>query len=190
MFAIECPQHFIGSLLHTSMIEGIRPHQARRMPLHVCQGFPRRTRNPCDKGHKALCPLSMGGIRPYAPHQSHEPARSLPDQLVFRPVSCPRQPPDSRRCLLLEHVHAHVDHLNLLHALLERELHPLRPSTLSCHRCRDLRAATSDAYTGWAGSVAAGRCAPSHPGQHGHIALLTAFGAWRWQTPKWPICGY
>ena len=44
----------------------------------------------------------------------------------------------------------------------------------SCCRRRDLRAATtSDAYTGWAEPVAADRRAPSHPGQHSHIALLT-----------------
>ena len=67
---------------------------------------------------------------------------------------------------------AHVDHL--LRALLERELGPLRPSTLSCRCRRDLRAITSDAYNGWAGPVAADRRAPSHPGQHGHIALFTA----------------
>jgi hypothetical protein len=37
-----------------------------------------------------------------------------------------------------------------------------------------LRAVTSDAYNGWAEPVAADRRAPSHPGQHSHIALLTA----------------
>ena len=91
---------------------------------------------------------------------------------MFRPVSCARRPPDSRRCLLLEHVHAHVDHL--LRALLERELGALRPSTLSCRCRRDLRAIALDAHNGWVGPVAADRRAPSHPGQHGHIALFTA----------------
>ena len=91
---------------------------------------------------------------------------------MFRPVSCARRPPDSRRCLLLEHVHAHVDHL--LRALLERELGALRPSTLSCRCRRDLRAIALDAHNGWVGPAAADRRAPSHPGQHGHIALFTA----------------
>eukprot|EP01046_Picozoa_sp_COSAG06_P093922 COSAG06_NODE_40093_length_405_cov_1.506536_2_plen_33_part_01 len=31
---------------------------------------------------------------------------------------------------------------------------PLRPSTLSCRRRRDLRAIMSDAHNGWAGLVA------------------------------------
>ena len=73
---------------------------------------------------------------------------------------------------ILEHVHAHVDHL--LRALLERELGPLRPSTLSCRRRRDLRAATSDAYNGWARPVAAGWRPRIHPPWHRHIALFTA----------------
>jgi hypothetical protein len=36
-----------------------------------------------------------------------------------------------------------------------------------------LRAITPDAYNGWAAPVDADRRAPSHPGQHSHIALLT-----------------
>ena len=64
--------------------------------------------------------------------------------------------------------------LILLRALLECELGALRPSTLSCRCRRDLRAIALDAHNGWVGPVAADRRAPSHPGQHGHIALFTA----------------
>jgi hypothetical protein len=74
-------------------------------------------------------------------------------------VRCPRQLPAACHCLLLEHVHAHVDHLP--RAPLERELGPLRPSTLSCRRRRDLRAVTLDAHNGWAGPVAADWRAPT-----------------------------
>ena len=41
--------------------------------------------------------------------------------------------------------------------------------------CHTQREQTSGSHNGWAGPVAADRRAPSRPGQHGHIALLTAF---------------
>ena len=52
---------------------------------------------------------------------------------------------------------------------------PADPYIMLAPVCGSFRWWTSDAYNGWVEPVAADRRAPSHPGQHSHIALLTAF---------------